>query len=219
MLPITHIRRQHTLSLMIASVAVAALVACDHDVDADNAGDLPLSATESTTPPSASSSVGDNDRDEPTADQPADDDDSSDDGSGESADDQSGSSSQNGGDRDQPTGDCAAYANSSGWCQDGIGDYDCEGGSGNGPNYAPRPVEVISPGTDPFDLDRDNDGVGCEPHSEQTEPEPNPGPGTDPRFGTCREAIDNGYGPYYRGEDPEYDWYRDGDGDGIVCES
>ncbi|MFC7489442.1 MULTISPECIES: GmrSD restriction endonuclease domain-containing protein [unclassified Knoellia] len=40
----------------------------------------------------------------------------------------------------------------------------------------------------------------------------------DPDFGTCREAIDAGYGPYYEGKDPEYDWYRDADSDGIVCE-
>jgi hypothetical protein len=42
--------------------------------------------------------------------------------------------------------------------------------------------------------------------------------GTDPRFGTCKEAIANGYGPYYDGVDPEYDWYIDRDGDGVVCE-
>ena len=42
--------------------------------------------------------------------------------------------------------------------------------------------------------------------------------GTDPRFDTCKEAIAHGYGPYYRGKDPEYDWYQDRDGDGIVCE-
>jgi S1-C subfamily serine protease len=41
---------------------------------------------------------------------------------------------------------------------------------------------------------------------------------TDPRFGTCKEAIANGYGPYYYGVDTEYDWYIDRDGDGIVCE-
>ena len=41
---------------------------------------------------------------------------------------------------------------------------------------------------------------------------------TDPRFGTCKEAIKNGYGPYYDGVDEEYDWYRDADSDGIVCE-
>jgi hypothetical protein len=40
----------------------------------------------------------------------------------------------------------------------------------------------------------------------------------DPRFQTCREALRNGYGPYYDGVDPEYDWYIDSDSDGIVCE-
>ena len=42
--------------------------------------------------------------------------------------------------------------------------------------------------------------------------------GTDPQFRTCREAKANGYGPYRQGRDPEYDWYRDADHDGIVCE-
>jgi micrococcal nuclease len=41
----------------------------------------------------------------------------------------------------------------------GIGDYDCAGGSGNGPNYTGR-VNVV--GYDEFDLDRDGDGAGCE---------------------------------------------------------
>lgn len=43
--------------------------------------------------------------------------------------------------------------------ESGIGDFDCEGGSGDGPNYT-GPVEVT--GSDPFDLDRDRDGYGCE---------------------------------------------------------
>jgi hypothetical protein len=43
---------------------------------------------------------------------------------------------------------------------DGIGDYDCAGGSGNGPNYVEGPIRVRAP--DPFGLDRDGDGVGCE---------------------------------------------------------
>jgi len=43
---------------------------------------------------------------------------------------------------------------------DGIGDYDCAGGSGNGPNYVDGPIKVLPP--DPFDLDRDGDGTGCE---------------------------------------------------------
>jgi outer membrane biosynthesis protein TonB len=44
--------------------------------------------------------------------------------------------------------------------QDGIGDYDCSSGSGNGPNYVSGPVRVT--GSDPFRLDADGDGVGCE---------------------------------------------------------
>ncbi len=40
-----------------------------------------------------------------------------------------------------------------------IGDYDCRGGSGNGPNYTGR-VQVI--GWDEYGLDRDGDGIGCE---------------------------------------------------------
>ena len=42
--------------------------------------------------------------------------------------------------------------------------------------------------------------------------------GTDPRFDTCGDANDAGYGDYVRGRDPEYDWYRDSDSDGKVCE-
>lgn len=38
-------------------------------------------------------------------------------------------------------------------------DYDCSGGSGNGPYYT-GPVTVVGP--DVFDLDRDGDGAGCE---------------------------------------------------------
>jgi hypothetical protein len=42
--------------------------------------------------------------------------------------------------------------------------------------------------------------------------------GTDPHFGTCGEANDAGYGPYYAGVDEEYGWYTDRDSDGVVCE-
>jgi hypothetical protein len=38
-------------------------------------------------------------------------------------------------------------------------DYDCEGGSGDGPDYT-GPVQVV--GDDPFGLDRDGDGSACE---------------------------------------------------------
>ena len=40
------------------------------------------------------------------------------------------------------------------------GDYDCAGGSGNGPNYITGPIRVLPP--DPFGLDHDHDGWGCE---------------------------------------------------------
>ena len=40
------------------------------------------------------------------------------------------------------------------------GDYDCAGGSGNGPNYVKGPIKVLPP--DPFGLDGDGDGIGCE---------------------------------------------------------
>lgn len=39
-------------------------------------------------------------------------------------------------------------------------DYDCAGGSGDGPRYVHGPVQVV--GTDHFGLDSDGDGVGCE---------------------------------------------------------
>jgi len=38
-------------------------------------------------------------------------------------------------------------------------DYDCAGGSGNGPCYTGT-VRVVGP--DVYDLDRDRDGIGCE---------------------------------------------------------
>lgn len=42
----------------------------------------------------------------------------------------------------------------------GQGDYDCAGGSGNGPNYVAGPIQVVGP--DEFDLDRNGDGIACE---------------------------------------------------------
>lgn len=44
------------------------------------------------------------------------------------------------------------------------------------------------------------------------------GGGLDPRFDYCYQAIAAGYGPYQQGVDPEYAWYTDADGDGVVCE-
>jgi micrococcal nuclease len=44
-------------------------------------------------------------------------------------------------------------------CLPPASDYDCSGGSGDGPKYA-GPVRVT--GSDPYDLDSDSDGYGCE---------------------------------------------------------
>lgn len=52
-----------------------------------------------------------------------------------------------------------------------------------------------------------------------TPPAGTPGSGTDRDYGTCANAKAAGADtPYYRGADPEYAYYRDTDGDGVVCE-
>ncbi|WP_219826034.1 excalibur calcium-binding domain-containing protein [Nonomuraea typhae] len=62
-----------------------------------------------------------------------------------------------------------------------------------------------------------NDGDDDKPGPTPT-PTPSPGNPTDPRFETCEQANNAGYGPYYKGKDPECAWYEDRDGDGVVCE-
>ncbi|MDP9341414.1 MAG: excalibur domain-containing protein [Actinomycetota bacterium] len=41
-------------------------------------------------------------------------------------------------------------------------DYDCYGGSGNGPYYTKSGVAYRVTGSDPYDLDSNNNGQGCE---------------------------------------------------------
>ena len=41
-----------------------------------------------------------------------------------------------------------------------VSDYDCAGGSGNGPYYVRGPIRVV--GSDHYRLDADGDGVACE---------------------------------------------------------
>lgn len=61
--------------------------------------------------------------------------------------------------------------------------------------------------------------VGAVPRASVAPAEPGvPGGQLDPQFETCSEANAAGYGPYVRGVDPEYEWYRDGDSDGVTCE-
>ncbi len=44
------------------------------------------------------------------------------------------------------------------------------------------------------------------------------GSALDPRFSTCKAAKAAGYGPYVKGVNPEYYWYRDGNNDGTDCQ-
>ena len=57
------------------------------------------------------------------------------------------------------TSRASCHSSYSGCLNPNASDYDCAGGSGNGPYYT-GPVRVIGP--DVFGLDRDNDGWGCE---------------------------------------------------------
>jgi hypothetical protein len=41
-----------------------------------------------------------------------------------------------------------------------VSDYDCAGGSGNGPYYVSGPFRVV--GYDHYGLDSDHDGIACE---------------------------------------------------------
>jgi len=67
-----------------------------------------------------------------------------------------------------PTNPTAAVAkkrhcdrNYSGRClRPNVSDYDCAGGSGNGPYYVRGPFRVV--GTDHYGLDSDHDGTACE---------------------------------------------------------
>jgi hypothetical protein len=53
----------------------------------------------------------------------------------------------------------SCHSGYSGCLNPSASDYDCAGGSGNGPYYT-GPVAVY--GSDPYDLDRDGDGMACE---------------------------------------------------------
>ena len=46
-----------------------------------------------------------------------------------------------------------------------LGDYDCEGGEGDGPNYVQGEVAVML--FDPYQLDADKDGTGCDEEAQE----------------------------------------------------
>ncbi len=82
----------------------------------------------------------------------------------------------------------------------------------NGSLALPAPIEQPAPAPPPAEPAPGPPPVGRPP------PVEHPRPGTDPRFHSCGQANAAGYGPYHRGTDPEYFWYRDKDGDGVVCD-
>jgi endonuclease YncB( thermonuclease family) len=57
------------------------------------------------------------------------------------------------------SGNC--HPSYTGACLDpAVSDYDCAGGSGNGPGYVDGPIRVVGP--DVYRLDGDGDGIACE---------------------------------------------------------
>jgi hypothetical protein len=75
----------------------------------------------------------------------------------------------------------------------------------NPPEPQPRPGESVSA---PRVETRAETKVEAKPQTRAT----------DPNYGTCKQAKANRAGPYVRGKDPEYAYYQDRDGDGVVCE-
>jgi len=65
----------------------------------------------------------------------------------------------NRGSKNQVSEETGCHPSYSGCLNSSASDYDCSGGSGNGPYYTGK-VRVIGP--DVFGLDRDGNGWGCE---------------------------------------------------------
>jgi micrococcal nuclease len=60
-----------------------------------------------------------------------------------------------------PVAGSGCHGSYTGFCLTvGSGDWDCFGGSGDGPNYVPVTIHVV--GSDEFGLDRDGDGLACD---------------------------------------------------------
>jgi hypothetical protein len=79
-----------------------------------------------------------------------------------------------------------------------------------------------TPTTAPVPLARRSAAVAPAPLAPAAPPPPAPmappAGALDSNYGTCKAAKAAGAGPYYAGTDPEYDWYRDQDSDGMVCD-
>ncbi|WP_084129181.1 DUF1524 domain-containing protein [Demequina sp. NBRC 110055] len=73
---------------------------------------------------------------------------------------------------------------------------------------APAPAKTAEPQDTPAPKKSSNAQAAP---TETSEPE------LDERYPYCKD-LPSGYGPYVKGTDPEYEWYSDRDGDGVVCE-
>lgn len=62
------------------------------------------------------------------------------------------------------------------------------------------------------------EGAPAQTPTEVNPEESTPEPAGPTRYSTCKEAKAAGESRYQRGVDPQYEWYQDGDGDGIACE-
>ena len=94
------------------------------------------------------------------------------------------------------------------------------------PTPTSTPTSTPTPADDPSiddsvgisDQAEDDDTVVLVIPNDQQDMPGNDGLDLDPRFQTCGAALAAGFGNYRAGIDPEYDWYWDRDGDGVVCE-
>lgn len=88
--------------------------------------------------------------------------------------------------------------------------------------FLASPVRTPSPSPTPYSTPSRK--ASLKPSPKRTTVKPSPvrkvtsAPTTDHQYSTCKEAISHGLGPYVKGEDREYYWYRDTDSDGVVCE-
>ncbi|MFI0420305.1 excalibur calcium-binding domain-containing protein [Spongiactinospora sp. 9N601] len=91
--------------------------------------------------------------------------------------------------------------------------------SGQNPSQNQQPVNPQPLGQGPSDQ-RSSDQRPSDQRPSDQQPQSAPvGLRTEshPRYASCEEANAHGYGNYRKGEHPEYKWYVDRDGDGVVC--
>ncbi|MGC5011228.1 SecDF P1 head subdomain-containing protein [Streptosporangium sp. DT93] len=84
---------------------------------------------------------------------------------------------------------------------------------------ATNPAATNPAATNPATNPAANDSAVTNPAPQNGATTTPPKGGTDPQYRTCKQAMADGYGPYYRDVHEEYAWYADVDKDDVVCES